>query len=240
MGDALDKLLPPVRAAIDRYTMLRPGDRVAVGLSGGKDSVALLVLLARLRRFYPAPFELTALTIDPGFGGTAADYSPVTALCEALEVPHIIKRTRLSTVIFEERREANPCSLCARMRRGVLHQAAQDAGCGVVALGHHKNDAAETLMMNLLAGGRLDCFAPVTPLSRRGLTLIRPLIFVEERAIASAVRRNGLPVVKSRCPADGQTHRQVMREMLADLSVDYGPLPDKLVGAMQKAGLSGW
>ena len=240
MADAVEKLLSPVRAAIDRYAMIQPGDHIAVGLSGGKDSVALLALLVRLRRFYPAPFQLSAVTLDPGFGGRETDYAPVTALCNEWEVPHIIKRTHLSDIIFEERQEANPCSLCARMRRGILHKTAQEAGCNVVALGHHKNDAAETLLMNLFAGGTIGSFSPVSVLTRRELRLIRPLIFVEEADIASAVRRCGLPVVKSRCPVDSKTHRQETRELIAELSAQYGPLPDKLIGALHKAGVSGW
>ena len=197
MADAIDKLLSPFRAAVDRYEMIKPGDHIAVGLSGGKDSVALLVMLQRLSRFYPAPFKLTAITLDPCFEGKETDYSPGNLLCGNLGINHIVKRTRMGEIIFEERKEKNPCSLCARMRRGALHKAAQEAGCNVVALGHHKDDAAETLLMNLFAGGIISCFSPVSQLTRRELRLIRPLIFVEEKEIAAAVRRCGLPVVKS-------------------------------------------
>lgn len=240
MADPLEKLLSPFRAAVERYEMIKPGDHIAVGLSGGKDSVALLVLLQRLRRFYPAPFNITAITLDPCFESAETDYSPITALCEQIGVGHIIKRTRLGSIVFEERQESNPCSLCARMRRGALHRAAQDAGCNAVALGHHKDDAAETLLMNLFAGGTIGCFSPVSELTRRRLRLIRPLIFIEEKEIASAVRRCGLPVVKSRCPVDGKTHRQETRELIAELSFKYGPLPDRMIGALQKGGISGW
>ena len=240
MADPLEKLLSPFRAAVERYEMIKPGDHIAVGLSGGKDSVALLVLLQRLRRFYPAPFNINAITLDPCFEGAETDYSPITALCEQIGVGHIIKRTRLGSIVFEERQESNPCSLCARMRRGALHRTAQDAGCNAVALGHHKDDAAETLLMNLFAGGTIGCFSPVSELTRRRLRLIRPLIFIEEKEIASAVRRCGLPVVKSRCPVDGKTHRQETRELIAELSFKYGPLPDRMIGALQKGEISGW
>lgn len=240
MADPLQELLAPTRAAVERYAMIRPGDRIAVGVSGGKDSMLLLALLARLRRFYPAPFSLTALTLDPCFGGEAADYSPVTALCREWGIPHEIRRTRLWEVVFEQRKEANPCSLCARMRRGGLHRLAGECGCNVVALGHHKDDAAETLLMNLFAGGTIASFSPKTYLSRRGLWVIRPMIFLDEAAVGAAVRKAGLPVVKSRCPADGNTHRQKTKELLRSLSEEYGPLTDRLVGALQKGGISRW
>lgn len=240
MAMDLQQLLALVRAAVQRYDMLREGDRVAVGVSGGKDSVALLTALAQLRRFYPQPFSLTAITLDPCFGGEENDYSAIAALCETLEVPYVLRRTRLWEVVFEERQEENPCSLCARMRRGTLHKAAQESGCNVVALGHHKNDAAETFWMNLLAGGRIASFSPKSYLDRRELTLIRPLVFVEEEDIAAYVRRAQLPVVKSRCPVDGCTNRQDAKEMLAQLSARYGNVDDKILSALQKSGISGW
>ena len=240
MSDALERLLSPFRAAVDRYEMIKPGDHIAVGLSGGKDSVALLALLQRLRRFYPASFELTAITLDPCFGGIEHDYTPVTLFCGQIGVPHIIKRTRLGEIIFEERKEKNPCSLCARMRRGALHRTAQEAGCNVVALGHHQDDAAQTMIMNLFAGGRISCFSPVSELTCRQLRLIRPLIFMGEKEISTAVGRCGLPVVKSRCPEDGKTRRQEVHDLIAKLSKKYGDLPERITGAMQKGGISGW
>lgn len=240
MADAMDKLLSRFRAAVDRYEMIKPNDHIAVGLSGGKDSVALLVLLHRLKRFYPAEFKITAITADPCFGGKETDYQPVTALCEQLGISHIIRRTRLGEIVFDEWKESNPCSLCSRMRRGILHKMAQEAGCNTVALGHHKNDAAETLLMNLFSGGSISCFAPVTELTRRELKLIRPLIFIDERKIASAVTRCGLPVVKSKCIVDGHTHRQQTSDLIDTLSKQYGSLNDRLVGALQRGKISGW
>jgi len=234
-------LLSLLRAAIDRYDMIpEPGRRIAVGVSGGKDSAALLVLLARLRRFYPRPFSLTAITLDPCFNGQPADYSAVEVLCEQLEVPYLLRRTDLWEIVFQKRRESNPCSLCARLRRGMLHRLAAEAGCDTVALGHHREDAAETFLMNLLSGGTLDCFKPVTVLDRRHIRLIRPLIFMPEAEIAAYVRKSGLPVVKSRCPVDGCTNRKRTRELLDELSRQYGCMEDKILSAMQKAGLSGW
>ena len=177
--------------------------------------------------------EVTIYTTTAGIG-------PVEALCRELEVPYHLRRTRLWEVVFQERRETNPCSLCARMRRGALHRAAQEYGCNVVALGHHQNDAAETFLMNLLEGGTLDCFSPKSYLDRRQLTLIRPMIFLDEKEIAAYCLQAGLPVVKSRCPADGCTGRQRTKELLASLSAQYGPLDAKILGAMQKADIGGW
>lgn len=240
MSDPMTSLLAPMRAAIQQYDMIAAGDHIAVGVSGGKDSLALLAALARLRTFYPLPFSLTAITLDPCFLGEEGDYSAIEGLCRQWEIPYILKRTQLWEVVFEQRREDNPCSLCARMRRGLLHRTAVEAGCRVVALGHHMDDAAETFWMNLMSGGTLGCFSPKSYLDRRQITLIRPFIFLKEAVIASAVQRLSLPVVPSRCPADGCTHRQQAKAQLAGLSGIYGPLPDKILHALQKAGLNGW
>lgn len=239
-GRTMQKLLGQMRCAIDRYHMIEEGDRIAVGVSGGKDSVALLAGMSALRRFYPARFELVAVTLDPCFGGAETDYSPIEQLCKELEIEYRLRRTELGTIIFETRKEKNPCSLCARMRRGMLHDEAKAAGCNKIALGHHMDDAAETLMMNLLGGGVVECFSPVSYLSRKKLTIIRPLIFSREREIASLVERKQFPVVKSRCPADGATHRQRVKELLDTLEPQYAPLREKLVGALQRGGISGW
>lgn len=236
----MQRLLGLMRSACQQYDMIQAGDRIAVGVSGGKDSVSLLTALARMRAFYPQPFEVIAITIDPRFGGADGDYSAIAALCETLQVPYIIKRTQLATLIFDVRKEKNPCSLCARMRRGALHNAAKEAGCNKLALGHHLDDVAETMMMNLLNGGTLDCFMPVTYLSRKELTMIRPLIFARESDCARAARRAGLPIVKSQCPADGVTERQEMREFLSSLEPKYGNVREKILGAMQRKGINGY
>jgi tRNA(Ile)-lysidine synthetase-like protein len=240
VSNAVQELLSPVRAAIQRYDMIQPNDRIAVGVSGGKDSVMLLSLLAHLQRFYPHHYTLTAITIDPCFEGKEADYGELTEWCNVQGVSHIIKRTRLADVIFNERRESNPCSLCARMRRGILHKEAVHAGCNVVALGHHQDDAAETFMMNLLNGGTVGSFSPKSYLSRRDLWMIRPLIFVSEKEITAGVRRCSLPVIASHCPVNGNTNRQHTKELLASLSAVYGPINQRLMGALQKSGIDGW
>ncbi len=232
--------LSVLRAAVERYDMIHTGDAVAVGVSGGKDSVALLSLLARLRRFYPHTFTLHAVTLDPCFDGQETDYSAVAALCDRLEVPYTVRRTQLWSAVKEKMGEQTPCSLCARLRRGALHRTAVELGCRTVALGHHQDDAAETLLMSLLSGATMDCFAPKSYLDRCGVTLIRPLVFLQEKELEAYVRREGLPVVKSRCPVDGCTNRQQMKELIASLRPQYGDVSEKLVQAMQKANLNRW
>ena len=229
-----------MRSACQQYDMINDGDRIAAGVSGGKDSVCLLAAMANLRRFYPCKFELVAITVDPRFGGEEGDYSQIEELCKKLDVEYIIKRTQLAEVIFDIRKESNPCSLCARMRRGALHDAAKEAGCNKIALGHHLDDVAETFIMNLFNGGTLDCFMPVTYLSRKDIYMIRPLIFARESDCARVVRRENLPVVKSKCPADGHTERQEVKEFLSSLEKKYGDVRHKILGAMQRKEINGY
>ena len=236
----MQKLLSYMRSACQQYEMIKDGDRIAVGVSGGKDSMALLAAMANLKKFYPEKFELVAITLDPRFGGEDGDYSEIEKLCEKLEVEYIVKRTQLAEVIFDIRKESNPCSLCARMRRGALHDAAIAAGCNKIALGHHLDDVAETFIMNLFNGGTLDCFMPVTYLSRKDLYMIRPMIFARESDCARVVRKENLPVVKSRCPADGTTERQDVKEFLNSLEKKYGSVRHKILGAMQRKEINGY
>ena len=236
----MQQLIGPMRAAIERYALIEPGDRIAVGVSGGKDSLALLCALAKLQRFLPQRFTLAAVTVDPAFSGEPGDYRAVEALCASLGVPYRIRRSSLGTLIFEERKEKNPCSLCARMRRGMLHDEAKALGCNKLALGHHLDDAVETFWMNLLYGGQLACFSPKTYLSRKDLTVIRPMVFCTEREVRAAAARENLPVVKSRCPADGASSRQAVKEWAAEMEKTYPGLRDRVAGAMERAHLSGW
>ena len=233
-------LSAPFRAAVEAYGLIEAGDHIAVGVSGGKDSMALLALLAELRRFYPHPFTLTAITLDPTFNGEEGDYSAVAALCDRLEVPYVLKRTKLWDAVQERIGDETPCSLCARLRRGTLHRVAKEAGCNKVALGHHQDDAAETVLMNLLSGATIGCFSPKSYLDRSDITLIRPMIFLTEQEIAAFVQREGLPIVKSRCPVDGVTHRQSAKELIGQLSETYGDVSHKITEALQKAHISGW
>lgn len=229
-----------MRAACQQYEMIKEGDRIAIGVSGGKDSIALLAGMANLRRFYPEKFDIVAITLDPRFGGVDANYSEIEELCRKLDVEYIIKRTQLAEVIFDIRKESNPCSLCARMRRGALHDAAIAANCNKIALGHHLDDLAETFVMNLFNGGTLDCFMPVTYLSRKDIYMIRPMIFARESDCARVVRRENLPTVKSNCPADGTTERQEVKEMLSALEKKYGDVRSKILGAMQRKEINGY
>ena len=236
----MQKLLSYMRSACQQYEMIKEGDRIAVGVSGGKDSMALLAAMANLRIFYPEKFELVAITLDPRFGGEDADYSEIEELCKKLDVEYIIKRTQLAEVIFDIRKESNPCSLCARMRRGALHDAAKAAGCNKIALGHHLDDVAETFIMNLFNGGTLDCFMPVTYLSRKDIYMIRPMIFARESDCARVARKENLPVVKSKCPADGTTERQEVKDFLSSLEKKYGNVREKILGAMQRKEINGY
>lgn len=229
-----------MRAACQQYEMIKEGDRIAIGVSGGKDSVALLAGMANLRRFYPEKFDIVAITLDPRFGNVDGDFSQIEKLCAELDVEYVIKRTQLAEVIFDIRKENNPCSLCARMRRGALHDAAKEHGCNKIALGHHLDDVAETFIMNLFNGGTLDCFMPVTYLSRKDIYMIRPMIFARESDCARVVRKENLPTVKSNCPADGTTERQEVKEMLSALEKKYGDVRSKILGAMQRKEINGY
>ncbi len=234
----MQKMLSLARKCVDDYHMIEPHDRIAVGVSGGKDSLALLVVLAELRRFYPHPFSLTAITLDAGY--TEMDFAPVAALCERLEVPYIIKKTEIGKILFEIRKEKNPCALCAKMRRGALNDAALAAGCKKVALGHHFDDVAETFMLSLFYEGRINCFYPVTYLDRKEVTVIRPLLYIPERQITNFSRRYALPVVKNLCPADKHTKREEVKELLHELERAHHDLRERIFGAIQRYPLDGW
>lgn len=236
----MQRIMGYMRKAIQEYGMIEPGDRIAVGISGGKDSLALAAGLAGLRRFIGIPFELVGITLDPGWNGQRTDYSPIGRLCADWEMEYHVLETEIGPIVFEAREESNPCSLCARMRRGALHDAAKSFGCGKIALGHHYDDAVETFVMNLFQEGRIGCFSPVTYLSRKDLTMIRPLIFAPEREIASAVRKAEYPVVKSQCPVDGSTQREWTKNWLRQMEKEHKGITQRLFGAMKRGQISGW
>ena len=233
----MQKLLGLVRRCVDDYHMIAPGDKIGVGVSGGKDSLALLVLLAELRKFHPAEFTLEAITIDMGLG---MDYSEVAALCEKLEIPFTQVQTQIAPIIFEHRKEKNPCSMCAKMRRGALNQAILDLGFNKLALGHHYDDAVETFVMSLIYEGRISCFQPVTDLDRTGVVQIRPMLYVHEKTIENFAARMELPVVHNRCPVDKHTKREEIKKLVYDLSQTYPDLKDRIFGAMQRLPLPEW
>lgn len=243
-------LLSAVRRAADEYGMIEDGDRIAVGLSGGKDSLTLLTLLCALSRFYPKKFELFAVHADPcfydaGFGTKEEAERGTEALrdfCDFLGVPLSVEKTHIAEIVFSIRREENPCSLCSRMRRGALHGVAKQQNCNKLALGHHFDDAVETLMMNLFNEGRIGCFSPVTYLDRRDITVIRPLIYCPEKSIRYFVSHScGLPLIESPCPADKDSERKRVKDLLYTLEKsEYPGLKHRLFGAMQRADLDGF
>ena len=234
----MQRILSLVRRCVEDYHMIDEGDTVAVGVSGGKDSVLTLAALAKLRDFYPKQFELTALTIDSGVPGT--DFTPIADLCRELGVPYRIIGVPIYEIVFVHRQEKNPCSLCAKLRRGALSTELNRQGLGKIALGHHYDDAVETMLMSLFLEGRISCFQPVTYLDRSRVTQIRPLLYVQEREVRGAVRRLGLPVVKNPCPANGSTKREEMKELLLQLDKTYPQLKKKIFGAIQRYPLYGW
>lgn len=218
--------------------MIEDGDTVAVGVSGGKDSLVLLCALAKLSRYYPKKFTVKALTLDMGY---KSDYSKIQSLCDDLDVEFIVKYTNISEVIFDIRKEQNPCSLCAKMRRGALNDLAIQSGCNRVALGHHNDDVLETFFLSLIHEGRISCFSPVTYLSRTDMYQIRPMIYVRERDIRGIVNHNDIPVIKSSCPADGSTQREYMKELIKRIEKETTPgLRKRLFTAVQNSSISGW
>lgn len=229
-----------VRAAVQKYDMINEGDKIAVGVSGGKDSLFLLVALHSLSRYYPKKFKIVAVTIDPCFGNVETDFSCVEELCRRLKIEYYIKRTELANIIFNERKEKNPCSLCARMRRGMLHDICNELNCNKIALGHHGDDAIETFMMNLLYGGNISSFSPITYLSRKDITMIRPLIFCHDKEVRKIVNKMNLPVVKSACPVDGHTKRAIAGDLISDLEKEIPDVKAKIMGAMERGNVSGW
>lgn len=230
----MKKILGEMRKAIQDFEMIETGDRIAVGLSGGKDSLTLLEGMKQLQKFYPKSFELHAITLTMGIG--EFDTGRLVEFCEEIGVPYTIIPTEIGKIIFEARKEKNPCSLCANMRRGALHTSALELGCNKVALGHHMNDGIETLLMSMLYEGRLNTFSPVTFLDRKKITLIRPMIYIDERDIIGHARKYSLPVVPSPCPACGHTKRQYVKELIRALQKDVPDVKDKLLGCITNTG----
>lgn len=235
----MKRLLSYTRRAIDDYGMIDDGDKIAVGVSAGKDSLTLLCAMAYLRRFYPKKFELSAITVDMGFKD-GMNLTPIRELCRELDVEYSVVPTEISKIIFDVRKESNPCSLCAKMRRGALHSAAKELGCTSVALGHHFDDVVETFMLNLFFEGRLGCFSPVTQLSRVGIKLIRPMIYMPEKDVKEFASKNSLPVISSPCPADKNTQREAMKQLLRALERENKGLRYRIFGAIMRGELDGF
>ena len=234
----MKRMLSFLRRAVDDYEMIDDGDRIAVGVSGGKDSLALLAVLSEMRRFYPKKYDIVAITIDMGFEG--ADFSEIQKFCDALDVKYVVEPTQIAKIIFDVRKESNPCSLCAKMRRGSLHAAAVREGCNKVALGHHYDDAVETFMMNLFFEGRLGCFSPKSYLSNRKITLIRPLLYATEKDVNYFANKRSLPVQTSLCPEDKHTERENMKNLLATIERENKGVKHRIFNAMCKGEIDGF
>ena len=231
----MQRLMGLMRRCIEDYNMIVPGEKIAVGVSGGKDSLVLLQILSALRQYMD--FSLEAITIDMGLG---MDYSGIENWCKELDVPYTIIKTEIGPIIFDHRKEKNPCSMCSKMRRGALNQAIVDKGFNKLALGHHYDDAVETFVMSLLFEGRISCFQPVTNLDRTGVIQIRPMLYIHERTVDNFAKRMELPVIENRCPVDKETKREEVKQLVYDLSQTYPDLKERIFGAMQRFPLPEW
>lgn len=229
----IKKLIGKVRVAIEKYNMINENMKIAVGISGGKDSLTLLKVLNEIQRYYPKKFSLIGITIDMGFP-KPTHWSDIEIFCKEHNIEYIVKKTEIYKIVFDVRHEKCPCSLCANMRRGVLHNTALEHGCDCIALGHHMDDYVETFFMNLFNNGEIRSFSPVTYLTRKKLWMIRPLIFCQEREISNFAQKNCLPTVKSNCPTDGATERQRVKDLIFDLEKIYPGLKQKVAGALKK------
>ena len=232
------KILSYTRRCVEDYHMIEEGDRIAVGVSGGKDSLALLGAMAALQRFFPQSFTLEAFTVDMGLAGM--DFAPVADYCKKLGVSYHVIPTEIAHVIFDVRKEKNPCALCAKMRRGTLHEALQARGINKIALGHHYDDAVETFFLSLFYEGRISCFQPVTYLDRTDITQIRPLLYCTESMLRGVAAREALPIVHNPCPANGSTKRQEVKDLVERLSKDYPKIKESVFHAMQRLPLPQW
>lgn len=234
----LQQLLSFTRKAVDEYQMIEAGDKIAVGISGGKDSLTLLYALAGLRRFYPKPFDLIAITVDLGYEKFHTE--KIEALCQELDVPYHVVKTDIARILFEERKESNPCSLCAKMRKGALNEAVKKLGCNKVAYAHHKDDIVETMILSLIFEGRFHSFSPKSYLDRMDLTVIRPMMYVNEADVIGFQRKYELPVEKSRCPVDGLTKRQYAKDLIHQLEIDHPGAKQRMFTAIINGNIEGW
>ncbi len=234
----LQQVYSYVRRAIDDYHMIEDGDKIAIGISGGKDSLTLLYALQGLRRFYPKKFDIHAITVDLGFKNL--DLTKIEALCKELDVEYTIVKTDIAKIIFEDRKESSPCSLCAKMRKGALNDAMKAAGCNKIAYGHHKDDIVETMLMSLIFEGRWHTFSPVTYLDRMDLTVIRPLMYMNEADVIGFTNKNNVPVLKSACPVDGYTKREYVKQLLRTLNLENPGVKERMFTAIQRGDIKGW
>lgn len=234
----LQRLLSLVRKACDDYTLIDENDKIAVGISGGKDSLTLLYAFHELQRFYPKHFELHAFTVDLGFG--IQDFGAIQALCDDFSIPYTVISTEIAEIVFETRKESNPCSLCAKMRKGALNQAAKEAGCNKIAYAHHKDDIIETMLLSLLYEGRFHTFSPKTFLDRMELTVIRPMMYVSEADVIGFMHKYELPVCKNPCPVDGKTKREYVKTLIRNLNLENPGVKERMFRAIIDGNIPGW
>lgn len=234
----MQRLYSYVRQAIETYGMIREGDHIAVGISGGKDSLTLLYALAGIRHFYPKQFSLTAITVHLGLPGM--DFTPIRTLCEELQVPYEIVETQIGEIVFDVRKEKHPCALCAKLRKGALNERALALGCNKIAYAHHRDDFVDTLFLSMVQEGRIASLSPHYVLERTGLTLIRPLMLVPEAQIKGFCRKYELPVVKSTCPADGNTAREKVKGAIRQLQQLYPDIRERAFTAICRADFDDW
>lgn len=234
----LQRLLSLTRQALDAYDMIDPGDKIAVGLSGGKDSLALLYAMKHLQKFYPKSFDLCAVTVDLGFGNF--DLKAAKIFCQKLSVPYTVVPTEISQIVFESRQESNPCALCAKMRKGALNKAAKDLGRNKIAYAHHRDDVIDTMMLSLIYEGRFHTFSPKTYLDRMDLFVIRPFLYVSEADIIGFKNRYQLPVCKNPCPVDGKTKREFVKNLIKSINTEAPGVKDRFFHAVASGNISGW
>ncbi|MBR6385141.1 MAG: tRNA 2-thiocytidine(32) synthetase TtcA [Ruminococcus sp.] len=236
----MQRILGYMRKAVKEYDLIKNGDKIAVGVSGGKDSLVLLYGLVLLKKFIGTNYDVVGITIDPNFSGKTGDFSAVSDFCKSIGAEYHIIPTQIGEIVFDVRKESNPCSLCSRMRRGALQNSAEELGCNKIALGHNKDDVIETFIMNLFNAGRIGCFSPSSYMEDRNMHIIRPLVLAPEKDIRRAVRKNNITVVKSACPADGHTNRQKTKEFLIENERKDHGFKDRIFGALKRSGIDGW
>ena len=234
----MQKILGQMRKAVEEFHMIEEGDRIAVALSGGKDSITLLMALKNLQRFYPKKFELIAITVNPGF--EFFDTSILYDLCKEIDVELVVAESHIKEIVFDIRKEKNPCSLCANLRRGILNTTAIEHNCNKIALGHNEDDVLETFLMNVLYTGNISTFAPVSYMDRSKMTLIRPLIYVSEKQTNSFIKRKEITIMPKACPMDGFSKREEIKQLLYNLSKQIPHVRANMYGAIKRSKINGW
>ena len=234
----MQRILSYMRKAIEKYNMIEEGDKILIGLSGGKDSITLAMGLKALQRFYPKKFDIICASINPGFDFFDSDFLKST--CEKIGIPFIEEKSHIKEIVFDIRNEKNPCSLCANLRRGILNSVAQREGCNKIALGHNEDDVLETFFLNLLYAGNLNTFAPISYMDRSKITLIRPMIYISEKEIRKFIKRNNIEVMPKVCPMDGVSKREDMKKMIINFEKEIPTIKANITGAIKRANINGW